>query len=60
MKRYRIRQLDSASTPIWVIDEIVTPQGKYITWPERFAKSENARDFLAKEIKRSRPIMAGK
>lgn len=39
----RIRQLNCG---IYVIDEQVTPNGLYITWPEYFVSYKSAKDFL--------------
>ena len=38
-------QLDNPERPTFVIDEIVTPQGDYITWPEFFSTREAAEKY---------------
>jgi len=42
ISRFRIRQIKQANKPLFVIDEIVSSQGHYITWPDFYSSKKAA------------------
>jgi len=48
LSRFRIRQIKQADKPLFVIDEIVSSQGYYITWPDFYGSDKAAQAEIDK------------
>ncbi len=48
MGLFRIVRKDGCVPPAYVIQESVTPDGKYIEWPDLHGSVESAKTFLTK------------
>jgi hypothetical protein len=48
--KLRVRPISDISS-LWIIEEVVTAQGAYIEWPERFEKRSTAISHIANMLK---------